>query len=150
MGIVPWFLVENGGAKVNPRYFEPEVSRTSSACHPINSMYEKLLRLKTTHQLCVAAIDSDHAGACEFPPRRSVTAHKIGAPHNIHTRAVIQLHLKPTSKITRDLIRAGQLLKIEVLDHIVVGHGKHASLRNWVSFLAERFASMLAAAPRAS
>jgi DNA repair protein RadC len=25
-------------------------------------------------------------------------------------------------KVTRDLIRAGQLLKIEVLDHIIVGH----------------------------
>jgi DNA repair protein RadC len=32
-------------------------------------------------------------------------------------------------KITRDLIRAGQLLKIEVLDHIVVGHPGHTSLR---------------------
>ena len=33
-------------------------------------------------------------------------------------------------KITRDLIRAGQLLKIEVLDHIVMGHPRHTSLRN--------------------
>ena len=33
-------------------------------------------------------------------------------------------------KITRDLIRAGQLLKIEVLDHIVMGHPSHVSLRN--------------------
>jgi len=33
-------------------------------------------------------------------------------------------------KITRDLIRAGQLLKIEVLDHIVIGHPSHTSLRN--------------------
>jgi hypothetical protein len=32
-------------------------------------------------------------------------------------------------KITRDLIRAGQLLKIEVLDHIVMGHPNHTSLR---------------------
>jgi DNA repair protein RadC len=32
-------------------------------------------------------------------------------------------------KITRDLIRAGQLLKIEVLDHIIVGHPNHSSLR---------------------
>jgi DNA repair protein RadC len=31
-------------------------------------------------------------------------------------------------KVTRDLIRAGQLLKIEVLDHIVIGE-KHLSLR---------------------
>jgi DNA repair protein RadC len=32
-------------------------------------------------------------------------------------------------KITSDLIRAGQLLKIEVLDHIVIGNPKHTSLR---------------------
>jgi DNA repair protein RadC len=35
-------------------------------------------------------------------------------------------------KITRDLIRAGQILKIEVLDHIIMGTGNpdHASLRS--------------------
>jgi RadC-like JAB domain len=33
-------------------------------------------------------------------------------------------------KITRDLIRAGQLLKIEVLDHIVLGQPNHQSLRS--------------------
>jgi hypothetical protein len=33
-------------------------------------------------------------------------------------------------KITRDLIRAGQLLKIEVLDHIIVGNPNHTSLRS--------------------
>jgi DNA repair protein RadC len=32
-------------------------------------------------------------------------------------------------KITRDLIRAGQLMKIEVLDHIIMGNPKHCSLR---------------------
>jgi DNA repair protein RadC len=32
-------------------------------------------------------------------------------------------------KVTRDLIRAGQLLKIDVLDHIVMGSPKHCSLR---------------------
>jgi DNA repair protein RadC len=32
-------------------------------------------------------------------------------------------------KVTRDLIRAGQLLKIEVLDHVIVGHGNFTSLR---------------------
>ena len=33
-------------------------------------------------------------------------------------------------KITRDFIRAGQLLKIEVLDHIVIGNPNHISLRS--------------------
>ena len=32
-------------------------------------------------------------------------------------------------KVTRDLMRAGQLLKIEVLDHIIIGNGNHTSLR---------------------
>jgi DNA repair protein RadC len=32
-------------------------------------------------------------------------------------------------KVTRDLIRAGQLLKIEVLDHVIVGRPNHTSLR---------------------
>jgi DNA repair protein RadC len=32
-------------------------------------------------------------------------------------------------RITRDLIRAGQLLKIEVLDHVVIGNPLHSSLR---------------------
>ena len=32
-------------------------------------------------------------------------------------------------RITKDIARAGQLLKIELLDPIVIGHGSHASLR---------------------
>ena len=32
-------------------------------------------------------------------------------------------------KVTRDLIRAGQLMKIDVVDHIIVGNQKHCSLR---------------------
>ena len=32
-------------------------------------------------------------------------------------------------KVTRDLIRAGQLLKIEVTDHVVMGNPGHSSLR---------------------
>jgi len=32
-------------------------------------------------------------------------------------------------KVTRDLIRAGQLLKMEVLDHVIVGNQNRASLR---------------------
>jgi len=32
-------------------------------------------------------------------------------------------------KITRDLIRGGQLLKIDVVDHVVIGNSNHTSLR---------------------
>jgi len=52
--------------------------------------------------------------------------------------AIIIMHNHPSGesqpseadiKVTRDLIRAGQLLKIEVLDHVIVGNGQHTSLR---------------------
>lgn len=31
--------------------------------------------------------------------------------------------------LTADLDRAGQLLGVEVLDHLIIGHGRHVSLR---------------------
>ncbi len=37
-------------------------------------------------------------------------------------------------KVTRDLIRAGQLLRIELLDHVIVGQGNFTSLRALGSF----------------
>lgn len=52
--------------------------------------------------------------------------------------AVVLIHNHPSGdptpseadiKVTRDLIRAGQLLKIEVLDHIIIGHPNRVSLR---------------------
>src|SRR5207249_10933245 len=52
--------------------------------------------------------------------------------------AVVIMHNHPSSepqpseadiKVTRDLIRAGQLLKIEVLDHVIMGRDRHRSLR---------------------
>jgi DNA repair protein RadC len=33
-------------------------------------------------------------------------------------------------KVTRDLIRAGQLLKLELLDHVIIGQGNFSSLRS--------------------
>ena len=38
-------------------------------------------------------------------------------------------------KVTRDLIRAGQLMKIEVLDHVIIGKPGHTSLREMGYFL---------------
>jgi DNA repair protein RadC len=52
--------------------------------------------------------------------------------------AIVIMHNHPSGdatpsdadiRATRDLIRAGQLLKLEVLDHVVMGHGQHSSLR---------------------
>lgn len=39
-------------------------------------------------------------------------------------------------KVTRDLIRAGQLLKLEVTDHVIMGHGQRTSLRELGYFYA--------------
>src|SRR5262245_25625153 len=53
--------------------------------------------------------------------------------------AIVIMHNHPSGepepseadiRITRDLIRAGQLVKIELLDHVIMGHGKHTSLRS--------------------
>ena len=52
--------------------------------------------------------------------------------------AIVLMHNHPSGdsspseadiKVTRDLIRAGQLLKIEVLDHVIMGNPGHSSLR---------------------
>jgi DNA repair protein RadC len=59
--------------------------------------------------------------------------------------AVVLMHNHPSGestpseadiKVTRDLIRAGQLLKIEVLDHVIMGNPKHTSLRELGYFYA--------------
>jgi DNA repair protein RadC len=53
--------------------------------------------------------------------------------------AIVLMHNHPSGdatpseadiKVTRDLFRAGQLLKIEVLDHVIVGRGEFKSLRD--------------------
>ncbi|MBI1177762.1 DNA repair protein RadC [bacterium] len=56
--------------------------------------------------------------------------------------AVVLVHNHPSGdpspseadiKVTRDLIRAGQLLKIEVLDHLIMGHKTREDGRDFVS-----------------
>ncbi|MGA9776720.1 MAG: JAB domain-containing protein [Verrucomicrobiia bacterium] len=58
--------------------------------------------------------------------------------------AIVLMHNHPSGdptaseadiKVTRDLIRAGQLLKIEVLDHVIIGNPSRASLRELGFFL---------------
>jgi DNA repair protein RadC len=58
--------------------------------------------------------------------------------------AIVMIHNHPSgdptpseadTKVTRDLIRAGQLLKIEVVDHVIMGNPKHSSLRELGYFL---------------
>ena len=56
----------------------------------------------------------------------------------VGSAAIVMMHNHPSGestpseadiKVTRDLIRAGQLLKIEVLDHVIVGQNRYSSLR---------------------
>jgi len=56
--------------------------------------------------------------------------------------AIILLHNHPSGdptpseadiKVTRDLIRAGQLLKIEVLDHVIIGRATRERRKDYVS-----------------
>lgn len=56
--------------------------------------------------------------------------------------ALILMHNHPSGdpapseadiKVTRDLIRAGQLIKIEVLDHVIVGRTSPERVRGWAS-----------------
>lgn len=53
--------------------------------------------------------------------------------------AIILMHNHPSTdctpseadiKVTRDLLRAAQLLKIDLVDHVIVGEPNHVSLRN--------------------
>ena len=67
-------------------------------------------------------------------PREIFRLAIAGAAHS-----VLLMHNHPSGepnpsdadiRVTRDLIRAGQLLKIELLDHVIVGgQGRHCSLR---------------------
>jgi len=56
--------------------------------------------------------------------------------------AIVLMHNHPSGdptpseadiKVTRDLIRAGQLLKIEVLDHVILGRATHERPKDFIS-----------------
>ena len=66
-------------------------------------------------------------------PRETFRAAVIASAHS-----VILMHNHPSGdvspseadiRVTRELIRAGQVLRIEVLDHVIVGGNEHRSLR---------------------
>src|SRR5438067_5716936 len=69
---------------------------------------------------------------------REVFRHAIAA----NAAAVVLVHNHPSGdpapseadiKVTRDLIRAGQLLKIEVLDHVILGRATQERPKDYVS-----------------
>ena len=86
-------------------------------------------RIKGHHLVSIGTMDTVLVHAREV----FRTAAIMGAAH-----ALVLMHNHPSGepqpseadiKVTRDLIRAGQLLKIEVLDHVIMGRPHHSSLR---------------------
>jgi DNA repair protein RadC len=85
-------------------------------------------RIRGHHLVAIGLVDS-----VQVHPREVFRAAIIGAAH-----AVIVMHNHPSGdptpsfadlRVTRDLHEAGNLLKIEVLDHIIIGNPKFASLK---------------------
>ncbi|NBR86007.1 MAG: JAB domain-containing protein [Verrucomicrobia bacterium] len=89
----------------------------------------RLIRVEPISQ---GTLDSIHVHA------REVFKHAISA----NASAIVLVHNHPSGdptpsdadiKVTRDLIRAGQLLKIEVLDHIILGRKTTERARDYTS-----------------
>jgi proteasome lid subunit RPN8/RPN11 len=85
-------------------------------------------RLRGHHLVSIGTMDT-----ILVHPREVFRIAVIGA-----ASAVVLVHNHPSGeptpseadvKVTRDLIRAGQLLKIEVLDHVIMGNPSRSSLR---------------------
>lgn len=86
-------------------------------------------RVKGHHLVSIGTLDSVTVHAREvFRLAIMAAAHSVVVMHN-HPSGE-STPSEADIRVTRDLIRAGQLLKLEVLDHVVVGHGNHASLRS--------------------
>jgi hypothetical protein len=105
----------------NP-YFNPE-----SECFVVILLNTRR-RVKGHHLVSIGTLDTILVDA------RSVFRTAIVSS----AAAVVLMHNHPSgdptpseadTKVTRDLIRAGQLLKIEVLDHVIMGNPKRVSLR---------------------
>jgi DNA repair protein RadC len=85
-------------------------------------------RVKGHHLVSVGTLDT-----ILVHPREVFRVAVVGS-----AAAVVLMHNHPSGdatpseadiKVTRDLVRAGQLLKIDVLDHVVMGHPDRASLK---------------------
>ena len=62
----------------------------------------------------------------------NLAAAGLGSLHEIVGASVwrkVDLGLKDDIKVMHDLVRAGQLLKIEITDHIIIGGQTYRSLR---------------------
>jgi DNA repair protein RadC len=103
-------------------YYNPEVE-----CFIVLHLNTRR-RIKGHHLASIGTLDT-----ILVHPREVFRAPIIAA-----AAAIVLMHNHPSGeptpseadvKVTRDLIRAGQIMKIEVLDHVIVGKPNHMSLR---------------------
>ncbi|MEY4199292.1 MAG: hypothetical protein RLZZ265_1032, partial [Verrucomicrobiota bacterium] len=89
-------------------------------------------RLIRVERISQGTLDAIHVHA------REVFKHAISA----NAAAIVLVHNHPSGdptpseadiKVTRDLIRAGQLLKIDVLDHVILGRKTTERERDYAS-----------------
>jgi DNA repair protein RadC len=103
-------------------YFNPEVE--SLVVLLLNTKY----RVRGHHVVSIGSLNESIAH-----PREMFRAAIIGAAY-----CIVLLHNHPSGdpspsqadmRLTRRIVEAGDLLQIKVLDHVIVGHQQHYSLR---------------------
>ncbi len=94
----------------------------------------RIVLLDTKHQ--VLAIRTVYQGSVNGAPVRPAEIFREAIRHNAVAMVIAHNHPSgdPTPSgadvtVTRELVAAGELLGIDVLDHLVIGQGRHASLR---------------------
>ena len=94
----------------------------------------RIVLLDTKHQ--VLAIRTVYQGSVNGAPVRPAEIFREAIRHNAVAMVIVHNHPSgdPTPSgadvaVTRELVSAGELLGIDVLDHLVIGQGRHASLR---------------------
>ena len=85
-------------------------------------------RVRGHHLVTIGLLDQALAHSREvFRAAIVAAAHSVVLMHN-HPSGD-SMPSDADIRITRELVRAGQLLRIEVVDHIIIGHACHRSLR---------------------
>ena len=94
----------------------------------------RIVLLDTKHQ--VLAIRTVYQGSVNGAPVRPAELFREAIRHNAVAMVIVHNHPSgdPTPSgadvaVTAELVKAGELLGIDVLDHLVIGQGRHASLR---------------------
>ena len=94
----------------------------------------RLVLLDTKHQ--VLAIRTVYQGTVNGANIRPAEIFREALKHNAVALVIVHNHPSgdPTPSgadvaVTAELVKAGELLGVEVLDHLVIGQGRHASLR---------------------